>query len=481
MNRVFAIALSVASVPAVVAVGATPASMPTTKPVAAPAPYTPVRWNEDYSYLKDPAKKKDFFDPIKYIPLNDEGDWYLSLGGQARYRYELFDSTNFGVGPQDDDGFNLGRFMGHADLHAGPYFRGFIQVISAVEGGRNPEPRPQDADDLDIHQGFIDVNLPLGLAKPVTFRGGRQNLIYGAQRLISPLDWTNVRRTFDGVKVATDPSKGNHVEAFWVHPVVVDKDDANSGNDDVVFTGVYDVQDLQAVFGKPAGTKLDAYAFYNDNNGGQPLLGETYTVGARFSSKPKPFDLDVEADYQFGNAPADGDISAWSFAAVGGYTFPVSTSPRIYVGGDVASGDDDPTDADRQTFNQLYPLGHAYFGYVDVIGRQNIIDLHPGAELTILEKTKWARKLTASAEYHLFWRESDADAVYNAAGGVLRADGGSDETYVGSEIDLLVNWQIDRHTLAYFGYSHLFAGDFLEDTGPSEDIDFVYAALQYTF
>ena len=52
---------------------------------------------------------------------------------------------------------------------------------------------------------------------------------------------------------------------------------------------------------------------------------------------------------------------------------------------------------------------------------------------------------------------------------------------IGSELDLLLNWQIDRHAAAYFGYSHFFAGDFIEQTGPSDDIDFLYAAFTYTF
>ena len=80
----------------------------TTSPAVSPTPgtgagpqapqYTPVRWNEDYLYLRDPARRTDLFDPIKYIPLNEEGDWYLSLGGQARYRYEWFENANFGAG-----------------------------------------------------------------------------------------------------------------------------------------------------------------------------------------------------------------------------------------------------------------------------------------------------------------------------------------------------------------------------------------------
>ena len=46
---------------------------------------------------------------------------------------------------------------------------------------------------------------------------------------------------------------------------------------------------------------------------------DTYTLGARFSGNPKPFDFDAELDYQFGRFNG-GDISAYSIALVGGYT-----------------------------------------------------------------------------------------------------------------------------------------------------------------
>src|SRR6185503_5232648 len=157
---------------------------------------------------------------------------------------------------------------------------------------------------------------------------------------------------------------------------------------------------------------------------------------------------------------------------------------------DYATGDDDPNDDELNTFNQLFPLGHAYFGYIDVIGRQNIMDVHPGIELTPIQNTKYVKKLTLRGDYHLFWRASDDDAVYNVLGGaaasppvagILRGDSGSDETFIGSEVDLLLTWQVDRHLQAYGGYSHFFAGDFIDETGANKDIDFLYLALVYTF
>src|SRR4051794_5611264 len=72
------------------------------------------RWDEDYSYLKNPSDRKDFFDPIKYIPLTRDGETYISFGGQARYRFDYFNNRDFGQaafnntkGADDEDGFHL--------------------------------------------------------------------------------------------------------------------------------------------------------------------------------------------------------------------------------------------------------------------------------------------------------------------------------------------------------------------------------------
>src|SRR5690606_34418049 len=134
-----------------------------------------------------------------------------------------FDNASFGAGPQDDTGFHLLRLMAHADLHAGEHLRFFIQGISANADGREGGERPGiDENDLDIHQAFLDVHLPQGEDDRLTLRAGRQNLLYGAQRLISPLDWTNTRRTFDAVKLSrSHGGSGGSLDLFWARPVIV--------------------------------------------------------------------------------------------------------------------------------------------------------------------------------------------------------------------------------------------------------------------
>src|SRR5260370_31940267 len=63
-------------------------------PAAAPA-YQELRWDEDWTYLRDGTYLQnrtlgsDFWDPVKYIPLNDHG-WFLSIGGGTPTSHQFF-------------------------------------------------------------------------------------------------------------------------------------------------------------------------------------------------------------------------------------------------------------------------------------------------------------------------------------------------------------------------------------------------------
>ena len=67
------------------------------------------RYEEDWSFLRTSTGKVDWLDPIKFVPLNDGGETYLSLGGEVRETYERLHNPNFGFQPQDPDGYQIGR------------------------------------------------------------------------------------------------------------------------------------------------------------------------------------------------------------------------------------------------------------------------------------------------------------------------------------------------------------------------------------
>jgi hypothetical protein len=452
-------------------------------PAVSPPAYTALRYDEDYSYLSNTVARLDLFDPIKYIPLNQSGDAYLSLGGQFRDRYENFQNYTFGSGAQTSGGYNLIRGMPSADLHWGPYFRVFVEGLSAQEEGRVGGGRSSDINDAALHQAFVDVVSPITPDISLDLRLGRQVIVFGAQRLIGVSDWTNVRRTEDAAR-ATLTTPGNTLDVFYARPVRVlpyeFDDDAPAGN---YFGGIYDTWEVPGEWAKAMQTKLEMYALYvnrpsmtfNTTTAGE----DRYTLGTHLTANPKPFDFDLEPDYQFGRFNG-AETHSFSVATIGGYTFEKATfTPRTFVGFDIASGGrhDRPGDA----FDQLFPSGHDQFGVIDAIGRQNIIDVHPGATLTLLENKPGAQRLTLLTQYRQFWRESDQDAAYTSSGSILRTSGGSDASAIGGEVDVQLNWQLNRHISAYAGYAHFFHGEFISQTGPHKDIDFAYSSMTFTF
>jgi len=161
--------------------------------------YKLLRYDEDYSDLKDPSRRTDPLDFLKYIPLGGRDGAFLSLGGTARPRYESYHNPGFGLGPASNDDF-LQRYLLHGDLHLGPNLRFFGQLESGFESGRIGGPRPEvDLNRFDAHQGFVDLAWRWGAedANSLTLRPGRQEMSYGSGRLIDVREGSNLRRSFD--------------------------------------------------------------------------------------------------------------------------------------------------------------------------------------------------------------------------------------------------------------------------------------------
>jgi hypothetical protein len=137
----------------------------------------------------------------------------------------------------------------------------------------------------------------------------------------------------------------------------------------------------------------------------------------------------------------------------------------------MASGSPEP----QGRFNQLFPPTYMYLGHAYLFGRPNLIAAHGGLDLHL------TKDLALYTAQYVYWRQNANDGLYNLSGALVRGDNGSDASFVGSEFDIVLNWQINRHTSAYVGWAHFFAGDFIQETGPSRDVDFVYAAVTFTF
>ncbi len=440
--------------------------------------YGVLRYNEDWSVLAglDRTATGDFFDPIKYIPIWEERDVWASLGGQTRLRFEGWNNFNFGSPGNQDDFFLLTRFLYHADIHATEYLRGFVEGKSAFStdrrllGGRTP----LHVDELDLQNGFLDIKVPVLEFGSLTVRSGRQELLFGKQRLVSPLDWANTRRTFDGF---SGIFKAGNVSAtgFYTQAVPVREYRFNQADAGTEFFGIYGT-------GKAPELQMSSDLYFlglvRDESNFNGTIGREnrYTLGGRIGGlvSDTAIDYDLEGAYQFGRV-GPGHVSAFMVTSEVGYRMKILLSSlRLHAAFGYASGDRE-AGGDVQTFNQLFPLGHAYLGFIDAVGRQNVVDTQIGLS------TKPAEKFTIRLDGHYFWRPERADALYHAGGGVVRSGTGGTSRDVGAEIDLLLKFPLTRHIVGTLGYSHFFPGDFIRQSGSAKDIDFVYVEAQFTF
>ena len=344
------------------------------------------RFNEDWSSLRgvDLSATDDVLDRLKFIPLSPDQSVWLSIGGQVRERGEYFKHFLFGASePKDSDGYLLSRYRLSADLHVTQYFRMFAEGKSAFALDRDLVGGRTNAfvDEFDLLNGFADIMIPFGPQASVTLRGGRQELIFGSQRLVGPGDFTQVPRTFEG-GAAYGQIADWTITPFWVQSVVVSQYTFNKSTSDLQLFGVFGTGPLYVL-----PVNLDLYWLDADNRtatfNGTIGREHRHTLGGRAWGKigATGLDFEVEGATQFGTI-GRGDIGAWMLTTVLGYTLPIPRlSPRVYVEFDYASGDD-RRGGDVGTFNQLYPNAHSFLGYIDYIGRQNIISPNAGVSIS---------------------------------------------------------------------------------------------------
>src|SRR5262249_1634081 len=72
---------------------------------ASPRPsFQPFRYDEDWRSLEDSSTHIDWLDPLKYIPFG-RPNWFATIGGEIRERFELLDHPGFGSGLTDRNGY----------------------------------------------------------------------------------------------------------------------------------------------------------------------------------------------------------------------------------------------------------------------------------------------------------------------------------------------------------------------------------------
>ena len=371
----------------------------------------PIRWEEDYSYLRD-RSPLPFPEWLKYLPFGTAD--YVSFGGEYRLKLEGYDDPNFGLTHTPNFDALSNRVLLHADVHIDSSVRLFVQLGYADESGRLPAERPFDNGGVNLAQGFIDWTMASADA-PWRVRLGRQEIEIG--RYVTVRDGTAIPRTFDGVRVDGQLA-GWSVLAFGARPTLDRRQAFGDEPDPSDFAAA--VVATRSVPSSP-GLLIDLLALYRDFSGARYLAGLGHelrdSLGVRLHGAVGSWDVDTQVSHQFGqftpNGAATLTIDSWGAASEGGYTFhEVAGSPRLGIRVDAAEGDRHPTDHTLQTFDLPYP-NLTYLTDAAFIAPRNVWDIDPFVSAKILS----ALTFTVGAQF--LWRLTPQDAIYSPIGTIV--------------------------------------------------------------
>jgi len=397
-------------------------------------------------------------------------DWSIEFSGQYRVRVEDFEEPFVGLSSVDEFTSVSHRLLGGLGIDYKKRFRLFAQLGSFFEEGRKPSTRSTDEGDPDIQQLYLDFPLGPNDHTP-TLRLGRQEMSFGASRLVSVRDSPNIHRSFDALKL-TLPWRRADVQIFAGRPVEL----LNGAFDDksdtaIAFWGVYGSAP------RPDNGGLDLYYFGLNRDVGifdQGVASEIrHTVGARLFGKRSAWDWDGETAFQFGTF-GDGSIRAWFVGVEVGRTWKESPwSPRVAFRSHVFSGDDDPLDPDLQTFNPLFPKT-TFFTQAGLFSPANAIDFHPLISFSPTDNLR----VTTSIDF--FWRYSTDDALYRPPLLPRIPGAANDERYLGTIWEILAKWSPTKHMDITLAFDVGNTQGFISEAG-GKDPRFLLASVQITF
>ena len=423
-------------------------------------------------------------------------DDLLRINADIRYRWEYEDNFNqkfYGKNPpkgDSDDGFLLQRirltfdFNPHKNVHISAGLqdsRAYDVALpdDAFYNSRLGLEHNPNKDYLEPFDTYLELKKLFG--RKLSLKGGRQIIAYGDKRIFGPGKWGNTGRyIWDAVKLSYRFGD-NFVDTFYGRNIIHEPDRFSSDHRHF-FEGcaVYShflvpMQGrgfcLEPFFVR----KWDTHAnFKSEDNTFDDFYSNYY--GLRTYAEILPgFDYDFTFVWQTGEWGND-DLEAYGYHLLAGYKFrTVPWTPRISAEFSYASGDGNPTDGDRGTFDGVFGARDRMYGRMNLMDWKNLQDVQANLEFKPL------KNLGFKAELHRFWLAEDKDAWYQNQK-VYKDKTGKSGNELGVEFDIVGKYITPFKGLeCQFGYGHFWPGEFVKKMADDVEADWCFLQLHYRF
>ena len=315
-----------------------------------------------------------------------------------------------------------------------------------------------DANGTSFHQMWGKYNF----SEKFAMKLGRQEISYDDQRIFGAVDWAQQARSHDAIVFIAKPGEKSRLDVGF----------ALNANKETNFKEDYLVNQYKALqyawfhtdFNPNMGLSL---LFLNNGMPYNKVVGPgtpedpnteqkvTYsqTIGGRFTYKRDRFYFDAATYFQGGNAPAaieKTDLSAYYFSANANYK--VLDMLKLGAGFELLSGTDQDGDPSKNnSFNPFYGTNHKFNGWMDyfyVGNHANSVGLMDIYVPIVFNQNKLQMRLIP----HFF----------SADGTILEPGFEKADSYLGTEIDFDISYELVKSVKIFAGYSQMFATESME-------------------
>jgi hypothetical protein len=417
--------------------------------------YNNSRWAEDWRIMRDPTERDDVLDRLKYVPIDGDGDAYLTLSGEVRVRTNYF--SNPGLVSSEHRREDMLRLVAGADLHVGPV-RFFGELVHAGIGGHNyGVPPAKSRNELLAQQAFGEISGDVGPAV-LGVRYGRQEFTDGPALLVSQKDDNTVRTVFDGGRAWAQLSNAR-VDLFDFKLVGLGK--GGIGDDETDDGTRFSGTTLGFVLADDEKRKLFLDPFVwrerkDEQRWGSMTAREIRKYyGARLWGSIDRLTIDWTVDHQAGSF--DGrPINAWNFFIAQTYALR-DKGPKIGIHFDYGSGDDDDSRAINTARNAHG--GTIPYSYQGALTITNLLQVSPNFTVSPV------KGVDVTVEYQRSWRAEESDAVYRASGTAYAGTDQLEGSHVGDAIRIQAGWKITPRLSLTGRYEYFEGGDLLDQLG----------------
>lgn len=357
--------------------------------------------------------------------------------------------------------FRVGLSIDHHD----------VRVVFQAQDARNfgtAAPGVDPGGSFGVHQAYGEYHRDGSFV-----RVGRQEIAYGDERLVGPLDWTSNARAFDAVRGhlahgileldAVGAIVTQAAEYTYAGPPV-----STRPSDGDFFAAA------QLALSPVEAFRVQALYLYRRDRRDASSATRDRKISAgslRLSGTPAPRTTYVaEVVVEWGEILGERML-AYAAAADVAYTTDTERAATIATGFALGSGERTGKVAE---FENFFPTNHKFYGFADLFGLRNLVEGH-----ATWQQRYGARQLGTFVSTHAFFLER-TDARWTSATGALIAPAvAGDERYLGFEIDAGGSYRFGELVSLSGGYSLFVPGSAAERLGQDDVQHWAWLMLDF--